>query len=390
MTGTVYLKPAREARVLSGHPWIFSSDIDRAQRGVTPGDVVRVQAARGRFLGHAAYNPNSQITLRMLNYDEGKIDSAFIKKRVREAIGYRRQVADTDCCRLIFAESDGLPAVIADTFAGVISLQILSLGMARFEKDIVEALVEELAPRGVWERNDVPIRELEGMMQSTGLLWGDVPDEVEISENGLKMMVNVKQGQKTGHFLDQKENRAAIAPFCPGARVLDICTHTGGFALHAAMYGASEVIGVDLSEHALAGARNNAKRNGFTNANFVQANAFDFLRAQSDAGNRYDLIILDPPAFAKNKPSLPGAAKGYKEINLRALKMLQPGGILVTCSCSQAMLPERFRQVILEAAYDAGKALQQVEWRGQGRDHPVLVAAPETHYLKCGIFRVLR
>ncbi|NLO12916.1 MAG: class I SAM-dependent rRNA methyltransferase [Clostridiales bacterium] len=390
MTGTVYLKPAREARVLSGHPWIFSSDIDRAQRGVTPGDVVRVQAARGRFLGHAAYNPNSQITLRMLNYDEGKIDSAFIKKRVREAIGYRRQVADTDCCRLIFAESDGLPAVIADTFAGVISLQILSLGMARFEKDIVEALVEELAPRGVWERNDVPIRELEGMMQSTGLLWGDVPDEVEISENGLKMMVNVKQGQKTGHFLDQKENRAAIAPFCPGAMVLDICTHTGGFALHAAMYGASEVIGVDLSEHALAGARNNAKRNGFTNANFVQANAFDFLRAQSDAGNRYDLIILDPPAFAKNKPSLPGAAKGYKEINLRALKMLQPGGILVTCSCSQAMLPERFRQVILEAAYDAGKALQQVEWRGQGRDHPVLVAAPETHYLKCGIFRVLR
>ncbi len=160
--------------------------------------------------------------------------------------------------------------------------------------------------------------------------------------------------------------------------------------MHAAMYGASEVIGVDLSEHALAGARNNAKRNGFTNANFVQANAFDFLRAQSDAGNRYDLIILDPPAFAKNKPSLPGAAKGYKEINLRALKMLQPGGILVTCSCSQAMLPERFRQVILEAAYDAGKALQQVEWRGQGRDHPVLVAAPETHYLKCGIFRVLR
>ncbi|MDD4079857.1 MAG: class I SAM-dependent rRNA methyltransferase [Eubacteriales bacterium] len=390
MTGTVYLKPAREARVLSGHPWVFASDIDRAQRGVNPGDVVRVQAARGRFLGQAVYNPHSQITLRMLNYDEGVIDSAFIKQRMREAISYRRQAADINCCRLIYAESDGLPAVIADKFAGVISLQILSLGMVRFEKDIIEALVEELKPRGIWERNDVPVRELEGMRQSAGLLYGSVPDQVEITENGLKLLVDVKRGQKTGYFLDQKENRAALAPFCPGSRVLDICTHTGGFALHAAMYGAGEVTGVDLSEHALAGARENARHSGFTNTRFVQANAFDYLREQSDAGAQYDLIILDPPAFAKNKPSLPGATKGYKEINLRALKMLKPGGVLVTCSCSQAMLPERFRQVILDSANDAGKTLQQVEWRAQAKDHPMLLASPETHYLKCGIFRVLR
>ena len=390
MIAQVYLKPGKEARVLSGHPWVFRSDIDRAQRGANPGDVVRVIAAKGRFLGQAVYNPHSMITLRMISVDEAPIDNAFIKARVREAIQYRRQVADLNCCRLIYAESDRLPAVIADKFGGVISLQILSLGMARFQDAIVEALVEELSPLGIWERNDVPVRELEGMKQSTGLLWGTVPDQVEIQENGLKLWVDVKRGQKTGYFLDQKENRAAIAPFAKEARVLDICTHTGGFALHAALYGAKEVTGVDLSEHALKCAEENAKLNGFSQVTFQKANAFDFLREQADAGEQYDLIILDPPAFAKNKASLPGARKGYKEINLRALKMLGQGGILVTCSCSQAMLPELFREVILEASADAGVTLQQVEWRGPAKDHPVMMASPETNYLKCGIFRVLR
>ncbi len=390
MTPQVYLKPGKEARVLAGHPWVFRSDIDRAQKEANPGDVVRVIAAKGRFLGQAVYNPHSMITLRMLSNDETPVDRAFVKTRVREAIALRRQVADLDCCRLIFAESDRLPAVIADKFGDVISLQILSLGMARFQEAIVEALVEELSPQGIWERNDVPVRELEGMSQSTGLLWGSVPDRVEIRENGLKLWVDVKQGQKTGYFLDQKENRAAIAPFARDARALDICTHTGGFALHAAMYGAKEVTGVDLSEPALAMALENARLNGFDQVAFVRANAFDFLREQGDAGEQYDLIILDPPAFAKNKASLPGARKGYKEINLRAMKMLGTGGVLVTCSCSQAMLPELFRQVIQEAAADAGVTLQQVEWRGPARDHPVLLASGETNYLKCGIFRVLQ
>ena len=390
MTPQVYLKPGKEARVLAGHPWVFRSDIDRAQKEANPGDVVRVIAAKGRFLGQAVYNPHSMITLRMLSNDETPVDRAFVKPRVREAIALPRQVADLDCCRLIFAESDRLPAVIADKFGDVISLQILSLGMARFQEAIVEALVEELSPQGIWERNDVPVRELEGMSQSTGLLWGSVPDRVEIRENGLKLWVDVKQGQKTGYFLDQKENRAAIAPFARDARALDICTHTGGFALHAAMYGAKEVTGVDLSEPALAMALENARLNGFDQVAFVRANAFDFLREQGDAGEQYDLIILDPPAFAKNKASLPGARKGYKEINLRAMKMLGTGGVLVTCSCSQAMLPELFRQVIQEAAADAGVTLQQVEWRGPARDHPVLLASGETNYLKCGIFRVLQ
>ena len=390
MSSRVYLKPVKETRVLAGHPWVFLSDTDRAEKEASPGDVVNVVSARGRPLGQAVYNPNSQITLRMLTYGEDRVNTTLIKNRVSQAIALRRQLGDMNACRLINAESDRLPAVIADLYNGVISLQILSLGMARFQQDIVDALVQELQPQGIWERNDVPVRALEGMEQSTGLLYGQVPDRIEITENGLKMLVDVKEGQKTGYFLDQKENRAAIAPYCKNARVLDICTHTGSFALHAALYGAKEVTGVDISEHALGCAWENARLNGFKNTNFIVANAFDYLRDKSDKSERYDLIILDPPAFAKSKASLPGAIKGYKEINLRAMKMLESGGVLVTCSCSQNMLPELFRETLQEAARDARVTLQQLEWRGPGRDHPSLPASPETHYLKCVILRVLR
>lgn len=390
MSKRVYLKPGKETRVFSGHPWVFRSDVDRAEKGVSPGDVVAVTAARGTFLGQAVYNPASMITLRMLTASDEPVDARFIKGRVREALSLRRQLGSLDCGRLIFAESDRLPAVIADNFGGVISLQILSLGMARFERAILETLVDELKPRGVYARNDVPVRALEGMEMETGVMYGTVPEQVEIEENGLRLMVDVKRGQKTGYFLDQKENRAAIAPYCPGARVLDVCTHTGSFALHAVMYGADGATGVDISETAVAAARGNAALNGYSKAAFTAANAFDDLRARSDRGERYGLVVLDPPAFAKNKASLPGATKGYKEINLRAMKMLEDGGVLVTCSCSQAMLPELFADVLKAASRDAGVTLQQLEWRGQSRDHPVLPAAPETHYLKCGIFRVLR
>ena len=390
MIKRVYLKPAKEARVVSGHPWVFASDVERVEREVTSGDVVQVLSARGRPLGQALYNAQSQIRLRMLAGIQEQVDGAFIRCRVAQAVALRRQLGDLTACRLINAESDRLPAVIADLFGEVISLQILSLGMSRFRQDIVDALVEEIRPRGIWARNDVPVLALEGMEQSTGLLYGEVPELVEIIENGVRMLVDVRQGQKTGYFLDQKENRAAIAPYCGNARVLDICTHTGSFALHATLYGAREVTAVDLSAPALDLAAQNARLNNFGEIQFVNANAFDYLRQQSDMGETYDLIVLDPPAFAKNKASLPGAAKGYKEINLRAMKMLADGGILVSCSCSQAMVPELFRKTIQEAAGDARVTLQQLEWRGPGRDHPSLPAAPETNYLKCGIFRVLR
>jgi 23S rRNA (cytosine1962-C5)-methyltransferase len=390
MSKRIYLKSGKENRALSGHPWIFLSDLDWAEKDVNPGDVVTVVSNKGRFLAQAVYNPKSQIALRIISTQEELVDADFFKNRVREAISLRRQLGSIGCGRLIFSESDHLPAVIADQFNDVISLQCLSLGMARFQGDIVDALVEELAPKGIWERNDVPVRTLEGMEQSTGLLYGSVPDRIEIVENGLKMLVDVKGGQKTGYFLDQKENRAAIAPYCKGARMLDICTHTGSFALHAAMYGASQVLAVDISEHAISQARENARRNGIQQAEFLTANAFDYLRDASDRNEQYDLIVLDPPAFAKNKASLDGAVRGYKEINLRAMKMLREGGVLLTCSCSQHMVPALFQDTLLKAAQDAKVSLQLIEWRSQGRDHPVLMNAPETHYLKCAILRVVR
>ena len=278
--------------------------------------------------------------------------------------------------------------MIVDSFGDVLSLQCLCLGMEKYKQAICDALMDEVRPRGIYERGDVPVRELEGLEQVKGILRGDVPDKVEISENGVRFLVDVKNGQKTGFFLDQKENRAAIAPFVRGQRVLDCFTHTGSFALHAARYGARHVTGVDISDFACDCARENAALNGFENVDFVAANAFDFLKEQCAAGEQYDVVILDPPAFTKTRAAVAAAARGYKEINLRGMKLLRDGGYLVTCSCSQHMLPDAFRDVVLSAARDAHVRLMQVEYRTQGRDHPILPAAPETQYLKCGIFRV--
>ena len=384
----IILLPGKEKRVWTGHPWIFRSDIARAKGDPQPGDTVRVTASNGRFLAMAAYNPASQIALRILSHRDEPIDEAFIRGRVHRAVEYRRRFADLKSCRLIFAESDGLPAVIVDSFGDVLVMQCLCLGMERYEDIICDALMDEVQPQGIYERGDVPVRELEGLSQVTGVLRGTVPDRVLMEENGVKFWVDVKQGQKTGFFLDQKENRAAIAPFVKGARVLDCFTHTGSFALHAAKFGAAEVTGVDISEFACDFARENAALNGFDNVNFVAANAFDYLKEQCAAGEQYDVVILDPPAFTKTRAAVEAAARGYKEINLRGMKLVKSGGYLVTCSCSQHMLPGQFKDVVLSAARDARVNLFQVEYRTQGRDHPILPAAPETQYLKCGIFRV--
>lgn len=384
----VILLPGKEKRVYSGHPWVFRSDIAREKGNPAPGDTVRVTASNGRFLAMAVYNPASQITLRILSRQEEPIDEAFIRGRVHRAVAYRRAFADLKSCRLIFAESDGLPAVIADSFGDVISLQCLCLGMEKYKEAICDALMEEMHPAGIYERGDVPVRELEGLPQTTGVLRGQVPDRVLMEENGVKFWVDVKNGQKTGFFLDQKENRAAIAPFVKDARVLDCFTHTGSFALHAAKYGAKEVTGVDISEFACECARENARLNGFDQVRFTAANAFDYLKEQCAAKEQYDVVILDPPAFTKTRAAVEAAARGYKEINLRGLKLVKNGGYLITCSCSQHMLPNQFREVVLSAARDARVNLFQVEYRTQGRDHPILPAAPETQYLKCGIFRV--
>ena len=383
------LKPGKEKRVYSRHPWVFRSDIARVEEEFTPGDIVDVHSSRGKFLGRGFYNPASQIALRMMTYRQEPVDRDFIFRRVHEAILYRKAFADLKSCRLIFAESDRLPALIVDSFDDVLVLQCLALGMERFKQDVVDALVKEINPRGIWERNDVPVRRLEGMEMVTGLLYGEVPDRVVMNENGIRFMVDVKNGQKTGFFLDQKENRAAIAPFVRGKKVLDCFCHTGSFALHAAFYGASEVTGVDISEYACACAIENAKLNGLEKkTSFITANAFDLLGEKSRAGEKYDVIILDPPAFSKSRDTVEKASRGYKEINLRAMKMLVPGGYLITCSCSQHILPAMFRQIILEASEDSRVLLRQVEFRSQGKDHPILPASPETNYLKCGIYQV--
>ena len=328
----------------------------------------------------AVYNPRSQISLRILSRRDEPIDAAFIRGRVRRALDYRRRFADLNSCRLIFAESDGLPAVIADKFGDVIVLQILCLGMERFKGDIVDALAQELSPRGIYERNDVPVRELEGLSQQTGLLFGEVPDRVEMQENGVRFLVDVKEGQKTGFFLDQKENRAAIAPFVSGMRVLDCFTHTGSFALHAARYGAAEVTGVDISEHACACALENARLNGVEDrVRFECANAFDFLRAHQTAKEQYDVSSPRQDALrwraARNQPA------GH-EAHVTEASSSPARAAHVT--------PDLFRGMLLEAQKDARVQLRQIEWRTQGRDHPILLASPETQYLKCGIFQVFK
>lgn len=386
-----YLKPARERRVEMGHPWIFRSDIDRVETSAQPGDVVDVHAARGRFLGRAYYNPASMITLRMLTRHDEPIDRDFFYRRVQQAYDYRKAFCDLDSCRLIFAESDFLPALIVDKFADVCVMQSLALGIDRWREVLLDAVMDITGCRGIYRRDDVPVRELEGLTQQTGLLFGEVPDRVEMQENGVRFLVDVKEGQKTGFFLDQKENRAAIAPFVPGMRVLDCFTHTGSFALHAARYGAAEVTGVDISEHACACALENARLNGVEDrVRFECANAFDFLRAHQTAGEQYDVVILDPPAFTKTRSAVEGALRGYKEINLRGMKLTRDGGFFITCSCSQHVTPDLFRGMLLEAQKDAHVQLRQIEWRTQGRDHPILLSSPETQYLKCGIFQVFK
>ncbi|MDR0897490.1 MAG: class I SAM-dependent rRNA methyltransferase [Oscillospiraceae bacterium] len=383
------LNPGRDKRVHYGHPWVYRSDIHHVTGAFTPGDVIEVHSSHGKFIGRAMYNPASQIALRFFTVHDEPVDEAFIRMRVRRAIGYRRAFADLKSSRLIFAESDGLPGLVADAFGDVIVIQSLALGIDRWKGIIIDELASMLAPRGIWERSDVKVRELEGMAQTQGLLRGEVPDRVEIIENGVRFLVDVKQGQKTGYFLDQKENRAAIAPFVKGARVLDCFTHTGAFALHAAHYGASEVVGVDISALALEQAAENARLNGLS-VGFEEANAFDLLRAQHDAKTRYDMIILDPPAFTKTRSAIEAALRGYKEINLRAMKMVRDGGYLVTCSCSHHVLPEAFAKMLVSAASDAKVQLRQIEARTQGRDHPILSASPETQYLKCHILQVYK
>ena len=387
---TAILVPGKEKRVYSGHPWIFRSDIEKVKGEFTPGDVVTVQAKNGRFLAKAIYNPASQIALRILSHKDVEIDAEFIKAKVKRAIDYRRTFADLHSCRLIFAESDGLPAVIADSFGDVISLQCLALGMEQFKDAICDALEEELHPRGIYERGDVPVRELEGLPLVCQTLRGEVPDRVLLIENGVKFHVDVKNGQKTGFFLDQKYNRAAVARLAKGHTVLDCFTHTGSFALNAALGGARHVTAVDISADAIEMAKRNAERNGLTDRmDFIATDVFDLLPSLAEKKHDYDFVILDPPAFTKNRKTVKDAIRGYKEINYRAMKLLPRGGFLATCSCSHFMEPDAFVDMLQSAARDAGVQLKLIEARRQSPDHPVVLGIGETDYLKFYLFQVI-
>jgi len=385
----ITLRKTRETRVRGGHPWIYASEIERVEGEFENGDIVDVSDYKGKFIGRGFYNPQSQISLRILTRNDEPCDRDFFAKRIRDAWEYRKIWCDPDSCRLIYSESDFLPGLVVDKFGSVLVMQSLSLGIDRIKDMLCDLLMEIVQPMGIWERSDVPVRRLEGMQQTTGLLRGEVPDLVDMVENGIHFQVDVKNGQKTGFFLDQKENRAALKPICKDAKVLDCFCHNGSFSLHAAKFGAKSVLGVDISEDALVVARENAKKNGLDNVTFEAHNCFDHLRELTDANEQFDVVILDPPAFTKNKAALQSALRGYKEINLRGLKLVRPGGFLVTCSCSQHVLTEAFQDMVNEAARDAKKRIRLVEYRTQAKDHPILPQSIETKYLKCMILQVM-
>ena len=385
----IYLRRGREQRVLGGHPWVFRSDIER-EDGASDGLPVRVLTSAGRFLAMAVYNPRSQISLRILSRRDEPIDAAFIRGRVRRALDYRRRFADLNSCRLIFAESDGLPAVIADKFGDVIVLQILCLGMERFKGDIVDALAQELSPRGIYERNDVPVRELEGLSQQTGLLFGEVPDRVEMQENGVRFLVDVKEGQKTGFFLDQKENRRVVRELSAGRRVLNCFSYTGTFGVCALKGGAAHVTNVDSSRPALETAEENYKLNSLPDSacDNIDGDVFEYLRHCRESGESFDMIILDPPKFIDSKNALMRGCRAYKDIALLAFRLLKSGGILVNFSCSGLMERALFQKITADAALDAGREALIVRELTQAPDHPVPLSFPEGLYLKGFVNRV--
>ena len=386
----VFLFKGKEKRVEYGHPWVFKSDIENIDGSYEPGDVVDIYSRKGRFLGRGYINPKSQLTVRMLTYEHEEINHGFLYNRINTAWEYRKKVSDINSCRVVFAESDYLPALIVDKFADFLVVQTLALGIDRFRGEIIEILNQIIKPAGIYERNDVPVRELEGLEQKKGFIGKEFHTNIEMIENGIKFIVDVANGQKTGYFLDQKENRAALRPFVKDAKVLDCFSHTGSFALHAAHYGAASVLGIDISSHAVELASQNARINGLDSVcRFDSANTFDKLREFYDAGETFDTIILDPPAFTKTRSAVEGAVRGYKEINLRAMKILNSGGFLVTCSCSHHVGPDLFMDIIYDAAIDSKRRVRLVEFRSQSKDHPILLASEETQYLKCAILQVI-
>ena len=386
-----------EGRILkSGGMWVFDNEIAKMEGNFENGDMITVHDFDGYPMGQGFINLNSKIRVRLMTRDVSReIDRDFLYERVKNAWEYRKKVVDTGSCRLIFGEADFLPGLVVDKFSDVLVVESLALGIDRLKEQIIEILKEILRQdgievRGVYERSDAKVRQNEGMERVKGFIGKEFDTNVQIEENGVKYLVDVKDGQKTGFFLDQKYNRLAIQKLCKGARVLDCFTHTGSFALNAAVAGAREVTGVDASELAVEQASKNAILNGVQDrAKFLCRDVFELLPELEKKGEKYDVVILDPPAFTKSRSSIKNAVKGYREINLRAMKLVKDGGFLATCSCSHFMSYELFTETIGQAARNVHKRLRQVEFRTQAPDHPILWAADESYYLKFYIFQVV-
>ena len=383
-----------EGRIISsGGLWIFDNEIDVIDGDYKNGDIVEVVSFKNDFIGYGYINDNSKIRIRILTRNKNEIiDEEFFKKRILDAWNYRKNVVETNCCRVVFSDSDRLPGLIIDKFEDVLVFEIDTLGMD-VRKDLLVKVTKEVFEedgvniKGIYERSDARVRTLEGLERIKGFLSEPFDTLIEVDENGVKLEVNIADGQKTGYFLDQKYNHLYIRNICKDKKVLDCCTHTGGFALSAAKV-AKSVTGIDASDLAINQAIRNSELNGFNNTEFVVADVFDYLIEAEENNEKYDVIILDPPAFTKSKNSVKNASKGYKEINYRAMKLLKPGGFLVTCSCSEYMPRDLFMKIIVNAGNDAHKRLRLVESRTQGPDHPIIMGNNVSDYLKCIIVQV--
>lgn len=383
----VQIAAAAVRRIRRGHLWVYSGELEREPADSNPA-IVQVTDPSENILGYAFYSRKSQIRLRIFSRETDLPTPEFFRNRILNSMARRRALLDdSSACRLVFGEGDLLPGIIIDRYGKYLVLQTLSRGAEALKSFIVDVLKEALEPAGILERNDVKARYLEGLDEIRGVLWGEIPDEVEISEGGTRFAVDLLRGQKTGFFLDQSQNRLAARKYASG-EALDCFTNTGAFALQFAR-SCKSVLAVDISADSLAQARRNSDLNAFSNVEFVAGNVFDFLRELESAGRSFHTICLDPPAFAKNRKALPGARSGYKEINLRALKLLKPEGVLITSSCSYHMSEADFFDLICEAARDCRRHIQIIEQRGQASDHPILAGVPETHYLKCFFLRAL-
>jgi 23S rRNA (cytosine1962-C5)-methyltransferase len=386
------LRQGHDRRIRNGHPWIFSNEIDRVVGNPEPGDALEVVSHRQESYGTAYYNPHSLITARLLSRERISIDEAgFFKTRIAAAADYRQALyGDLQALRIVHGEGDGLPGLVVDRYGDLLSVQFLTLGIDRRRDLITEALIELFQPTAIVARNDVGVRELEGLPQQTEILSGSPPETTTITEHGLRYRINVLHGQKTGHFLDQKENHLTLQNRVENRRVLDLFCYSGGWATHAARFGAKEVLGVDISAEAIALATENARLNyQETICRFEKADAFEKLRELHHTGERFGLITLDPPAFVKSKKKLAEAIRGYLTINRRAMELVEPGGYLITCSCSYHLQRDQFLETLRQAASQAGRAVRLLEMRGQAYDHPVLLSCPETDYLKCAVLQVV-